>query len=905
MGLFSSKTIINVASSIYNMAGDEKDRPIFLKNLIIRNILSGTKRSLGDTITTGYLQGPGIKFRTFFRWAVDNYDLIGMPTGKMYAGDIISTETVAAHVPHGAGESVWVQEARLGESDYAEWAEQWMLANHPEEFGEEWEADMDDATSTILIKLPDGTEHSFVAADFQSGAKYIFALYTISTGSTSDPVEPGTSVPLAPGEAFPPHTGYSLFSDTTTTRTETLERVQTVTRTYSDNRPPESTTTTTSDDVEVDRRVRVYDKKTYLGNAEDEDAKISRRDILRLIEDSEVETEVTTTTTTTDIGGGVTRTTTTIVTEDVLEENNSYREDTQKIYETKWEPLQKWIYKIGSGINALDNLVNEVDDLGQFYPMIPVRMDNRFISEMPGWEEQYKLAKRAYRKGTDGGKYDDLMSELEDNEDLEDMDYIYVVYGVSLNVIDKSARRYIYEFFKRLQQNQVGAGSGATFAAEMAAYTAAYNVWLQWRNASNSDNGGFLNNPGPEPTLPPKPVLPQNQIRIAQKGENGGTDINYDIRMSWNFISETDEVTGKGKPGAKKNDLWLQHMGSTSFTDPTYTGEGSYGNDDGGWRGPSSNNTISYETTRVYWQYEDNKYRYLDIAGLEHKNFVYEGKTVTITAKEALNDGEESGFIIPLHYATYRAMRLVDSTQMGTACVFLVFNVYEKKKKKWWQSGFFAILFAIVVAIVSVVFTGGAGFGLLGAHMAVGSSLGLTGMTAAIVGSVANALAALVLTTLISKLTENMGIFGAILGAVIGIVVSGAIMNFQMGGGFNFNFADLMKAENILKLLDAAGQGYQAYVQASITDMQNELVKIQEDANAELRRVREAFFEQFGYGGGQIDPMMFVDNSPVIAESRDTFLARTLMTGSDVAQMSHDMLSDYVTLTTTLPNAFT
>ena len=114
-----------------------------------------------------------------------------------------------------------------------------------------------------------------------------------------------------------------------------------------------------------------------------------------------------------------------------------------------------------------------------------------------------------------------------------------------------------------------------------------------------------------------------------------------------------------------------------------------------------------------------------------------------------------------------------------------------------------------------------------------------------------------------------------------------------------------MKAENILKLIDAAGQGYQAYVRGSITDMQNDLVKIQEQTNAELKRVREAFFDQFGYGGGQIDPMMFIGSSPVIAESRDTFLARTLMTGSDVADMSHEMLNSYVELTQTLPNAFT
>ena len=901
MGLFSGKTIINVASSVYNMAGDEKDRPIFLQNLIIRNILSGTKRSLGDTITTGHINGPGIKFRTFFRWAVDNYDLIGLPTGKMYAGDIISTQTVADNVPHDPGESIWVQEAYLGTSDYAEWAEQWMMKHYPSELDTEWEADMDDATSTILIKRVEGQEHSFVAEGFQSGARYIFALVTRATNGTSDPVEPGTSIPLALGEAFPSVTNYAPFSDTTTTRTETLTTTTTTTRTYSDGRPAESSSTTSSEDVEVDRRVRVYDRKVYEGNDPNSDAKISTRHIRRLVSNQEVETEVTTTTTTTDIGGGVIRTTTIIHTEDVLEEANSYQDDTQKIYDTKWSPLEKWIYKIGSGINALDNLVNEVEDYGQFYPTIPIRMDNKFISDMPGWEEQYKLAKRAYRKATDGSKYDNVVDDISESKDLKDMDYIYVVYGVSLNVIDKSARRYIYEFFKRLQANQVG--DGANFAADMAAYTAAYNVWLQWRNSNNGggDGGNWNFNPQPEPPLPPKPVLPTNEIRIAQKGENGGTDINYDIRISWHFITEVDDQNGKGKVGAKKNDIWLQHLGTTTITDPTYTGEGSHD----GWQGVRGNQSTSYDTMRIYWQYEDDKYRYMDVAGLVHRNYVYSGKNVTITAKEALADGEESGFIIPLHYATYRAMRLVDSTQMGTACVFLVFNVYEKKKKKWWQSWFFQILFVIVVAVISVLFTGGAGFGLLGAHMAVGSSFGLTGMAAAIAGSIANALAALVLTTLISKLTEGLGPLGAILGAVIGIVVSGAIMNFQMGGGFNFNFADLMKAENILKLLDAAGRGYQAYVQASITSMQEELVKIQEEANAELRRVREAFFDQFGYGGGQIDPMMFVDNTPVIAESRDTFLSRTLMTGSDVAQMSHDMLSDYVTLTTTLPNAFT
>lgn len=892
MGLFSGKTVISVASSVYNLAGDEKDRPIFLQNLIIRNVLSGTKQGLGETIPKGYLSGPGIQFRSFFRWAVENYDLIGMPTGSMYSGDVINTTMVGNNIPKAANESIWVQEARFGDSDYGMWAEQWMIKNYPAELQTAWEADFNDSTKTVTVKRTNGMVHTFPATGFVNGAKYIFAYYTRSVNAVAEPVVLGTVQNLPPGEPFPSVTGYTLVSQTPTERMETLNKNVEVVKTYSDSRPDVTTNTPSSTIVSVTRTVSIYDKKTIVDNDTGTDAVVSRRDIRNLFEDKAKKTQTTTTTSTVDIGGGVIETTTTTTTEELLESENSYRDDTQKITEKEWLPLELWIYRIGSGIAELDNLLNVVSDYGQFFPMIPFRLDNKFLSEIPGMSDELALAKKAFKKAF-GGKYNDILEQLAESEDLEDMDYIYAVFGVSLNAIDRSARRYMYEFFQRLMGDQIGgANSAAQFNADMQAYVTAYNAWLAWKQRNSGGGSGPLFGSDPEPVIPPKPTLPSNEIVI--KSDN----INYDIRLLWNFITE-HEQTGLGKVGARFNDLWFEYRGETVIEDPMYTG-----NDNDG-SGVISDNTLKYETVRLYWQYEENKYRYMDLSGLVHKNYVYEGKNVTITAKEALDDGDESGFIVPLHYATFRAARLVDSTQMSGACVYLVFNCYEKVKQKWWQTGFFKVIFAVVVAIVSVAFTGGAGLGLLGSNLAVGSALGLTGISAAIAGSIANALAALVLTTVISKVTENLGIIGAIIGAVISMAISGAMMSLQNGGGFNFNFAELMKAENILKLIDAAGQGYQAYVRGSITDMQNDLVKLQEQTNAELKRVREAFFDQFGYGGGQIDPMMFIGSSPVIAESRDTFLARTLMTGSDVADMSHEMLNSYVELTQTLPNAFT
>lgn len=918
MGLFSSKTIITVASTVYNLAGDEKDRPNYLQTLIVKNVLSGTKTSLGDDINAGYLKGPGIKFRTFFRWALKNYDEIGMPTGQMYAGDTIDTGKVAEAIPHAANENVWVQEARLGDSDYSYWADRYMLENHPELFSTEWEADMDDVTKTIHIKFAPSTppmpDESFVASGFIPGEKYIFAYYTKSESGTAEPVEQGTPVSLG-SDPFPSVADYSLDTDNTTPRVETLTTETTVVKSYSDGRPNETSHSTSTSTETVNRRVRVYSKMTYVGNDPDSDAKISRKDIRRLVTDKKVVTHVTTDSHDDDIGGGVTQTTTTIVTEDETEQDNRYWDDTQKIYEQKWTQIKMFIYRIGTGNDDLDKLVKEVADYGKFFPMIPFRLDNKFVSELaqadndsvaPDWKSIYDLSKAALKKGTNGGKYTKIEAELKDSDDIEDMDYIYGVYGVSLNCLDRSARRYIYDFFKRLQNDQTGGNnSGTKFVTDMAAYNAAFATWLAWKNSNNSSGGDhYVGNPQPEPPLPPKPTLPSNEIKIQSLGEGGGLNINYDIRISWNFISEGGEHNGKGKTNARKNDVWITYQGKTTIQSQTYVNETSYG-DHGGYTGPQADNSVQYDTIRIWWQFENNKYRYIDVAGLVHKNYVYGGKNVTITAKEALEDGEESGFLVPLHYATFRAMPLVHSTQMTTACVFLVINCYQKKKQKWWQRGIFKILFVIAIAIVAGFFAPGA-IGLLGSNIAVGSAIGLTGTAAAIVGSVANALAALVLTTIIEKVTAKMGVFGAILGAVLGIVIGGAISNFSSGAGFTFNFSDLMRADNIMKLLDAAGQGYSAYVQASINSMQDQLVKLQEETNSALRDIREQYVDQFGAGGGQIDPAWFMSsNSPAKnPEMRDSFLARTLMTGSDVAGMSMDLLNNMADLTLSLPNTF-
>ena len=74
---------------------------------------------------------------------------------------------------------------------------------------------------------------------------------------------------------------------------------------------------------------------------------------------------------------------------------------------------------------------------------------------------------------------------------------------------------------------------------------------------------------------------------------------------------------------------------------------------------------------------------------------------------------------------------------------------------------------------------------------------------------------------------------------------------------------------------------------------------LREAYSAESRRIQEMYVEQFG-AGKVIDPMAFTAAGQGKVESMDTFLSRTLMTGMDIAETTHNMLSEFTPLTLNL-----
>jgi len=143
MGLFSGSNVINVSSSVYNLAGEELDRPNFLKTTLFSAVMSPYDLYLGEKIIDNYLKGPGILQRSFFNWAVRN-ELSGIPTYSQNIIENISQSIVEPYIPIPASPAGLVNiviSAEITFGDYSFWAERWLFDNAPEEVALNWFAD--------------------------------------------------------------------------------------------------------------------------------------------------------------------------------------------------------------------------------------------------------------------------------------------------------------------------------------------------------------------------------------------------------------------------------------------------------------------------------------------------------------------------------------------------------------------------------------------------------------------------------------------------------------------------------------------------------------------------------------------------------------------------------------------
>lgn len=550
-----------------------------------------------------------------------------------------------------------------------------------------------------------------------------------------------------------------------------------------------------------------------------------------------------------------------------------------------------FIYEIGSGNADLDALQESVRDIPEIFPVIPLRLDNRPISH-PGYASDFPAYKKAYQKAI-GSKIEDILASIEENENVGDIDHAFLIHGVEMNSVEPLGRRYIFGFLKRLVQDQKTTPTElSNWLLSMLGYSSAVDAYAAWEAAQEDPEDPLFETP--PPTIPLRADLQLTRFEVRTTSA-----LPYEAHIGWVTIDE-DVFPGLGKPDAAGGDVWFDVMSDLDIPGVPF-------------QVVEPDGTVASGTLtrfRAFFQEAPDAYRRLTVYGMYHENFVYGGKSVYITSTEAIEDPDETGFIFPLHYPSLLSMSLIDSTQLAMSNRLVVFNCYKAVKQRWYQRGIFRFLFAILISVVFFP----AGAGILGTNAVVGSVLGFTGTAALIVGAIANALAAIVLVSVIER--GAIAVFGERLGTIIGSIAAFLALQYATsffgGNGFTLNFGEMFRAENLLKLTDLASNIAARYAQVRIGEYQADYAEALDQYTADAREIRERQLAQLGLGGVFFNPLMFLqgdDNGdpgfpgatdPTLgiaeAESPSTFLKRALLTGSQIAEISLTVIGAFPAL---------
>jgi hypothetical protein len=891
MGLFSHEKQIFVDSVVYNLAGPPSQRVDFLKRATLSGAVTRSKTTISDTIIGSYLRGPAINLRSFGRWAQSSgYSAaIGQNEATLYLPNRVDPDVLSALIPHAAGETVALQTAEIGPADFTYWVDRYMAENHPELRNTEFRSDFNSIDGTITIYFVGGASVAFAATGFNTNSRYLYATYTLVTSDVVGSLVTGSTTTVADEASFPSTTGWTLDSSTGSSGSIDLNVTVEILKTYSDGRPDEYTSTPSTVASSYSNYDQTWIKDTYEGWGAPVPGLTSRRDFLHLIKTMGVEAGTPVVDVVVDvIAGGVTRTTTTTTTTQVQTTTWTHRTDYQRTTLRSTSPLQILIYKQGSGNVAYDALFNAGTNGGRFIPQIPIRINNAFLSDSH-YSSIFPIVKKAFKKATDT-KFSEIVSKIAENPSLADIDFAFLTYGVTLNTKNPSCMKYLYKFFQQMRLST--SLTNAEFDEWVAEYAltkdrlALYNAWLEAQLDEYSPLYGTA--------APPEPFLARAPVNQIQVSSPGFPSLRYDMSVVWSGMIET---TGSGlkKPDAKAGELWWEVLPKEITGYELVEASG----DNGGLT-----NQAIYEDVgqvRLHWQVTNNQWRTLSIYGLRHLNNVYEGNYDVTFADVALADEDESKFIVPIHEEVLDDLSLRDATEVSMNSAYLTFNCYKTVTQKWYETSWFRIIILIVMIAVAALtgYIDPNAIGLLGANSAVvPAAVGLSATASAIAGAVANALAMAMVLQTVSLLTT--AIFGEKVGAIVTLVIAVASMTMSFSvdpTSFSIdittNFSKLLEAETLLKLTAAIGDAVGTVVKGAAQDLIMKTEQVLREYSVQAKDIEAKTLELMG-AANVLDVLELTDTfSMGLAEPVNTFLSRTLLTGSDIAELTAAFVSNF------------
>lgn len=881
MGIFSSKKITYVDSVAYNMSGDYPERMNYMKTITIGGALGyGHSPFIGESITHGLMEGPYSGQRNVLRWAKTHYTE-GIPTITLGGSGNLNPAPVQQFMETIRLGPVRIDDAWVGQASAEEWARQYIYQQYPDEWEElEWTYNLFSANPpTVTVDIVSKGVFNVPMVGYNDQDSFAYITYRDVTDWIGDPPPAPNSLTIVP-DTDGIFIGY---------RSSDLGSI----------------TQELFDDYDVDS---VLFNSTNFNLVIVVDGPVTQMSSYSVTYDSDnysplVDYSILT---------GKTTITYVIPSLDLTNGDPFTFTFTQTgpnpapEYEEYSTP-KMYIYRYGSGDPIMEpTRPPETVISGRFMPFVPIRIENKFISEAPYKEVYYDKAKKFYKRISGGKKIDKLIDQINDNESIDDIDFAFMVFGVALNTKSRYCKQYLYEFITTLMNEQVYTKTDFDYweqqvdAAKIAYddVMAAYQRFNSWETYDVKTALAIYE-------AIDVPVLSYNTI--SQKSE--WLPNLYQIFLHWCYCEQSN-VDPLPHASKKVGDVWLEAGEKKEVTRLIVTKERTGGRGD--YMMKATEETDEFDTFTIYRKNSESSVTKIYVVGFQQENIVYNGQAIWIGAIEALEDEEESSLLCPIHMETFKRLSAKARNQVSVENNYMIFNCYKIVKQRWYERGIFKVVFAIVIAIASVFFApaGTFGIGLLGSNVAVGAAMGFTAgtITAAIAGAVVNAIAGMIVSQLFSVVAGSLfkGKLGAILGTLV-MFFGGMLANsFLSTGSFNINWNDIFSPKNILNLTSSVTKAATAWYQVDIANIAETMEAEAEKYKAESKHIQDLMRDMYGMDGrGFLDPLMLIGRSVIHNESSETFLDRTLLTGSEIAELSLEMVNGFAETNLQLPLAYT
>ena len=409
-----------------------------------------------------------------------------------------------------------------------------------------------------------------------------------------------------------------------------------------------------------------------------------------------------------------------------------------------------------------------------YYPVVPIRYNNTSLSDMDGYSTAKKLLKKI------GVKVDDVLTGIESNPDIKDIDYAFIILGFNMDTTSSYAVEYMHNYFSFLADNSI---------YDKMSFTTWYDKFTD----------GAVNNPPP-----------MNRLVVS--------DVMYKSEITYKYITKKVVSGVIGTTGTVDKEIiirereryYIGNNGEFSFTSAFY---------------------LEDSSLFLRKQITDSSYEEIEVRGLTHTNIVnganIKGR-IESTLKEVVEDKDNNNFIVPLNsYIFDHTLSVTKRINLMYDCIQIIINSYEKTKLKWYQTGFFQFVMLVITIVLTI-------YGL--------PELGVTLQTATaaeIAVMLATQLAIAVAVQLAVRVAiKALGVNGAL--AAILIVVA-AVATYRFAGGSGMK--NLPWAKEMMSAVNTLPSAYNKEVSAMTKDIMEDMAAFQQSAQTQLDEIHKKLEE--------------------------------------------------------------